>query len=79
MRYRLRPSGSRGSAPALQLGTLQVIYSKKLGLGAQETLNVAQALYETHMATTYPGTDCGYPPTNMLPEVPAVWSATRPT
>ena len=59
------------------LGTLQEICSKKLGLGAQETLNVAQALYETHKATTYPRTDCGYLPTSMLPEVPAVLEAIR--
>ncbi|WP_145009763.1 DNA topoisomerase III [Pseudomonas oryzihabitans] len=61
------------------LGTLQEICSKKLGLGAQETLNVAQALYETHKATTYPRTDCGYLPTSMLPEVPAVLEAIRRT
>ena len=61
------------------LGTLQEICSKKLGLGAQETLNVAQALYETHKATTYPRTDCGYLPTSMLPEVPTVLEAIRRT
>ena len=61
------------------LGTLQEICSKKLSLGAQETLNIAQALYETHKATTYPRTDCGYLPTSMLPEVPAVLEAIRRT
>ncbi len=61
------------------LGTLQEICSKKLSLGAQETLNIAQALYETHKATTYPRTDCGYLPTSMLPEVPAVLEAVRRT
>ncbi|MDR6680228.1 DNA topoisomerase III [Pseudomonas oryzihabitans] len=61
------------------LGTLQEICSKRLSLGAQETLNIAQALYETHKATTYPRTDCGYLPTSMLPEVPAVLEAIRRT
>lgn len=54
------------------LGTLQEVCSAKLGLGAQETLGVAQALYETHKATTYPRTDCGYLPESMLDEVPRV-------
>lgn len=61
------------------LGTLQEICSKRVSLGAQETLNIAQALYETHKATTYPRTDCGYLPTSMLPEVPAVLEAIRRT
>lgn len=67
-------------APLLfDLSGLQQACSKKLGMGAQETLNVAQALYETHKATTYPRTDCGYLPTSMLPEVPLVLEAIRLT
>ncbi|WP_416425173.1 DNA topoisomerase III [Pseudomonas sp. App30] len=57
------------------LGTLQEICSAKLGLGAQDTLNTAQALYETHKATTYPRTDCGFLPESMLDEVPRVLHA----
>ncbi|MCX2684620.1 DNA topoisomerase III [Pseudomonas sp. DCB_AW] len=57
------------------LGTLQEICSAKLGLGAQETLATAQALYETHKATTYPRSDCGYLPESMLDEVPRVLRA----
>ncbi|APO83317.1 DNA topoisomerase III [Pseudomonas sp. GD03817] len=57
------------------LGTLQEVCSAKLGLGAQETLGIAQALYETHKATTYPRTDCGYLPESMLDEVPRVLHA----
>lgn len=57
------------------LGTLQEICSAKLGLGAQETLATAQALYETHKATTYPRSDCGYLPESMLNEVPRVLHA----
>jgi len=57
------------------LGTLQEICSAKLGLGAQETLATAQALYETHKATTYPRTDCGYLPESMLDEVPRILRA----
>lgn len=61
-------------APPLpfDLGTLQEVCSKQLGLDVQETLDIAQALYETHKATTYPRSDSGYLPESMLAEVPTV-------
>ncbi len=61
-------------APPLQfdLGTLQEVCSKQLGLDVQETLDIAQALYETYKATTYPRSDSGYLPESMLAEVPTV-------
>lgn len=64
-------------APPLvfDLGTLQEICSRKFGFGAQETLDIAQALYETHKATTYPRSDCGYLPESMMTEIPAVLKA----
>lgn len=64
------------SAPLLfDLGTLQQVCSKNWGMGAQQVLDIAQALYETHKATTYPRTDCGYLPLSMLAEVPLVINA----
>ena len=57
------------------LSTLQEVCSRKLGLGAQETLNTAQSLYETYKATTYPRSDCRYLPDSMFNEVPAVFNA----
>ena len=54
------------------LGTLQEVCSKQLGLDVQETLDIAQALYEKHKATTYPRSDSGYLPESMLADVPAV-------
>lgn len=57
------------------LSTLQEVCSRKLGLGVQETLNIAQALYETHKATTYPRSDCRYLPASMFDEVPTVFDA----
>jgi len=57
------------------LSTLQEVCSRKLGLGAQETLNIAQALYETYKATTYPRSDCRYLPDSLFNEVPAVFDA----
>lgn len=64
---------ARESPPLpFDLGTLQEVCSKQLGLDVQETLDIAQALYETHKATTYPRSDSGYLPESMLAEVPAV-------
>lgn len=54
------------------LGTLQEVCSRQLGLDVQETLEIAQALYETHKATTYPRSDSGYLPESMFAEVPTV-------
>ncbi|POC98314.1 DNA topoisomerase III, partial [Pseudomonas amygdali] len=71
---------ARDSAPLpFDLSTLQEVCSAKFGLGVQETLDVAQALYETHKATTYPRTDCGYLPESMLDEVPMVLDALKRT
>ncbi|MGU0693689.1 DNA topoisomerase III [Pseudomonas aeruginosa] len=54
------------------LGTLQEVCSKQLGLDVQETLEIAQALYERHKATTYPRSDSGHIPESMFAEVPTV-------
>ncbi|EOX6815102.1 DNA topoisomerase III [Pseudomonas aeruginosa] len=54
------------------LGTLQEVCSKQLGLDVQDTLEIAQALYETHKAATYPRSDSGYLPESMFAEVPTV-------
>lgn len=63
----------RENPPLLfDLGTLQEVCSKQLGLDVQETLEIAQALYETHKATTYPRSDSGYLPESMFAEVPTV-------
>lgn len=66
----------REAAPLpFDLGTLQEVCSKKLGLGAQETLDIAQALYETHKVITYPRSDCGYLPLSQHSEAPAILAA----
>lgn len=64
-------------APPLpfDLSTLQEVCSRKLGLGVQDVLNIAQALYEIHKATTYPRSDCRFLPESMFDEVPAVLEA----
>ncbi|PWB33160.1 DNA topoisomerase III [Pseudomonas sp. SDI] len=66
----------REAAPLpFDLGTLQEVCSKKLGLGAQETLDIAQALYETHKVITYPRSDCGYLPLSQHAEAGSILAA----
>lgn len=57
------------SAPlCFSLSQLQKLASSRYGLSAQKTLDIAQSLYETHKATTYPRTDCGYLPESQFSE-----------
>lgn len=73
---KVRTERMREAPPLLfDLGTLQEVCSKKLGLGAQETLDIAQALYETHKLITYPRSDCGYLPLSQHGEAPAIIAA----
>ncbi len=65
----------QGPPLPFDLGTLQTLCSRQLGLDVQETLNIAQALYETHKACTYPRSNTGYLPESMRAEVPAVLEA----
>lgn len=52
----------------LSLSQLQKLASSRFGLSAQRTLDIAQSLYETHKAITYPRTDCGYLPESQFSE-----------
>lgn len=55
------------SAPlAYSLSALQTECASKLQMTAKKTLEVAQALYETHKVTTYPRSDCQYLPKSIL-------------
>nr|WP_298411634.1 DNA topoisomerase III [uncultured Halomonas sp.] len=66
----------REAAPlVMDLGTLQQECSRRFGFGAQQVLDIAQSLYETHKATTYPRTDCRYLPISMLSEAGTVVTA----
>ncbi|MBV2131702.1 DNA topoisomerase III [Pseudomonas sp. MAP12] len=73
---KLQTERMREAAPLpFDLGTLQEVCSKKLGLGAQETLDIAQALYETHKVITYPRSDCGYLPLSQHGEASGILAA----
>jgi DNA topoisomerase-3 len=76
--HKLKTERMREAPPLpFDLGTLQEVCSKKLGLGAQETLDIAQALYETHKVITYPRSDCGYLPVSQHGDAPAILAALR--
>lgn len=64
-------------APPLpfDLSGLQQECSRRFGMGAQETLDSAQRLYEQWKAVTYPRTDCSYLPESQFADVPSVLAA----
>lgn len=68
-------SETKSEAPPLpySLSELQKDCSDKLGLTAQQTLDVAQKLYETYKVTTYPRSDSRYLPVSLLrDEAPSI-------
>lgn len=66
---------AKQSAPlCLSLSSLQKIASSKHGFSAKKTLEIAQSLYETHKATSYPRTDCGYLPTSQFSDAATIFS-----
>ena len=67
------------TAPPLlfSLTKLQQMASKKYGLGAKETLDLTQNLYEKHKVITYPRTNCQYLPKSQLSEALEVLSSLK--
>ncbi len=64
------------SAPLLfSLSALQKAASSRWGYGAEQTLKIAQALYEGYKATSYPRSDCQYLPLEQLDEASDVRDA----
>lgn len=71
-------SQPKSKAPPLpfNLSALQKLCSARFGLTAQETLDVAQSLYEKHKVATYPRSDSQYLPTAILTdEAPQIMKA----
>lgn len=66
------------SAPLpFDLSSLQQFCNKQWGYSAEQTLNIAQSLYETHKATSYPRTDCRYLPESQITDIPTVLKALK--
>ncbi len=57
------------------LSKLQAVASSRHGLSAKQTLDAAQALYETHKLATYPRTDCPYLPESQMSDARLVLAA----
>jgi DNA topoisomerase-3 len=57
------------------LSRLQAVASSRHGLSAKQTLDAAQALYETHKLATYPRTDCPHLPESQLADARLVLAA----
>jgi DNA topoisomerase-3 len=57
------------------LTSLQRTANKRFGLSAQRTLDIAQALYESHKLITYPRTDSRHLSTDLRNELPAIFRA----
>jgi DNA topoisomerase-3 len=63
------------SPPLLfNLSLLQKLANKKLGFTAQETLDIAQQLYEKHKVISYPRTSSNYLSDDFYSEIPALFS-----
>jgi DNA topoisomerase III len=54
---------------------LQKDANRRFGYTAQETLDIAQSLYEEHKILSYPRTESRYLSTDMLPELPKILAA----
>jgi DNA topoisomerase-3 len=68
-------SEKKTKAPALyDLLTLQKEANKRFGYTAQETLNIAQSLYEEHKVISYPRTESRHLSTDMVDELPRILS-----
>lgn len=62
-------AGKESAPLPFDLTSLQQYASKRWGYTAQQVLDAAQSLYETHKATTYPRTDSRYLPESQRDDI----------
>lgn len=62
----------QGPPKLFSLSELQKAANAKWGWSADATLKVAQSLYETHKATTYPRSDCNFLPEEQEADIPGI-------
>ncbi len=73
---RVEQKKSREPPPLLfDLTSLQRTSNKRFGLSAQRTLEIAQALYESHKVLTYPRTDSRHLSGDLAGELPKIFRA----
>lgn len=70
-------SAEKKAAPpkGYSLADLQNAANAKFGYSSEQTLEIAQSLYEKHKLTSYPRSDCQYLPKSQLKDVGAVFAA----
>ena len=66
--YETKKKSQQAPLP-FSLSELQKAANNRYGYDAKAVLQTAQSLYESHKATTYPRSDCGYLPLTQKPEV----------
>ena len=66
-----KKKGKEYAPPLFDLTGLQVHANKRFGLSAEQTLKIAQRLYEQKLIT-YPRTDTTYLPDDIYPKVPGI-------
>lgn len=70
---RVTRSRTRQAPPPLFSGSgLAKACSARFGWTADQTLSIAQSLYEVHKITSYPRTDCEHVPAEQVAEVPVI-------
>lgn len=67
-----KKSGKRNAPLPFSLSELQKVANSTYGFSAQQVLDIAQSLYETHKVTSYPRSDCQYLNDNQHNDAPAV-------
>ena len=70
----LRENKTKAAPLPYSLSSLQKAASTRLGMSAQEVLDIAQSLYERKL-TTYPRTDCRYLPVEQYQEAASILSS----
>ncbi|MDP1574359.1 MAG: DNA topoisomerase III [Coxiellaceae bacterium] len=74
--HSVKETQKKKTAPlCFSLSALQKKSSSVFGYSAKQVLDIAQSLYETHKATTYPRTDCDYLPEEQQGEIKNVLKA----
>lgn len=66
-----KKKGTEYAPKLFDLTTLQVECNKRMGMSAEETLQIAQSLYEKHV-TTYPRVDTNFLSDDIYPKVPGI-------
>lgn len=72
-----KKKGTESSPRLFDLTSLQVACNKKFGLTAEQTLNIAQSMYEKHI-TTYPRVDTTYLSDDIFPKCKGILRGIEP-